>query len=92
MTLTTPKMTVDLDAPNEDNINVKISVTDNRGRMSLNFSKRIKLPGNYTLWTSENEGQERLSIKYLPSEGTKNKVYDELTDLKYTWKVHNYSS
>ena len=85
-------MIVDRKAPNDDNINVRISVSDNRGRMSLNFSKRIKLPANYTLWTSENEGQERLSIKYLPSEGTKIKVVDELTDLTYTWKVRNDSS
>ena len=67
-------------------------MTDNQGKMSLNFSKRIKLPSNYTLWTSENEGQERLSIKYLPSEGTKVKVVDEFTDLTYSWKVRNDSS
>ena len=71
----------------EQKIIVKISNADYKGKMSLQFSKEINLPANYTLWTSENEGRDRLSIKYVPSEETKIYVDDEKTDLAYNWKV-----
>ena len=47
----------------------------------------MRLPSNYTLWTSENEGRERLEIKYLPKLETIEAVIDQNRDLSYKWRV-----
>ncbi len=68
-------------------VTVDISNSDSQGRLRLDFSQRVRLPANYTLWTSENEGRERLEIKYLPNEETIESVIDENRDLSYKWSV-----
>ena len=68
---TPPTLPPENQTDKEEKIIVRISNADYKGKMSLQFSKQIRLPANYTLWTSENEGRERLSLKYLPSEETR---------------------
>ena len=42
-------------------LNVDIEPLDDEGwRFMLNFSQRIFIPANYTSWTNENEGNEKL--------------------------------
>jgi len=49
---------------------VFVDAPDDQGRMTLRFSKFIKLPSNATEWTSGNEGADRISIEFIASETT----------------------
>ena len=55
--------------------------------MDLSFSKYIKLPGNLTKWTSENEGANRIEIEMVQSESTKWMLDDQDLSLEMSWKV-----
>ena len=55
---------------------VKVDSPDYLGEFNVTFvddkgrSNYIKLPRNCSLWTSKNEGKDRINITYMPSEMT----------------------
>ena len=53
-----------------------ISTPDEEGAFDIKFDQLIRLPSNFTEWSNENEGVNRLSLDYHPSEDTQTFLYD----------------
>lgn len=70
-----------------DEVVVKIQSPDSQGRVEVKFSREIRLPTNFTSWTDQNEGAERLRVQYLPTNETKVLVEEMDVYLKCSWKI-----
>ena len=72
---------------------VKVESPDYLGEFNVTFvddkgrSDYIKLHRNCSLWTSKNEGKDRINITYIPSERTKTYLYDQSLKIEMDWKV-----
>lgn len=71
----------------EDDISVSVDPTDNQNLFRVRFSREIALPVNCSSWTSINEGMDRLSVQYQPSQETQTIMYDEDVTIDMFWRV-----
>ena len=53
----------------------------------MQFSREIRLPTNVTSWTDQNEGAERLRVRYLPTQETQELVEEMGVYLNCSWKI-----
>lgn len=53
----------------------------------MKFGRKIRLPANFTKWSSENEGGERLNITFFPSEETQDALPDFDDGIKFGWHI-----
>ena len=74
-------------------IRVKIDKPDYLGEFNIYFrnkvglSEHIALPRNCSLWTNNNEGNDRLKIVFQPSEETLTYLYDQDLEIKMNWSI-----
>lgn len=69
-------------------VTVVIQPPDIEGFFNVVFSQPIRLAANCTKWSNENEGADKLLIEYLPTEATKNFMYDWDIQVQMKWHVH----
>ena len=62
---------------------------DRSGTLTINFSPSLKLPLSCTRWSSDNEGLDRLSIEYKPSDETQTLIYDQDLIIGLDWQVED---
>ena len=79
--------TLEPEEESKELIKVKIDEPDAEGNFNVKFNRDIRLPTNFTQWTSENEGADKLQVEYLPSEETQTFMYDLGIEVKMRWKV-----
>lgn len=51
----------------KEEVVITIETPDVEGKFAIKASKKIRLPANYTSWTDENEGAEKIFVEYLPT-------------------------
>ena len=49
---------------------VRVGRPDAIGQIKIGFNRNVLIPSNYTDWTSEDGGNQRLKIKFFPTEET----------------------
>jgi len=68
---------------------VNVRQPDYYGVLEIEISRSIRLPANYTSWTSSNEGAEMLSIEFVPSNETVFKLREDELAGFFSWSVLN---
>ena len=69
-------------------IRVKIGALSSAGLLTIQFSDKVRLPSNFTKWTSENEGAEFIDVNYFANEESEILFEDLKVKMEFGWKIH----
>ena len=64
-----------------------IEVLEHIGRVLIEFDRAIRVPSNFTEWSSDNEGSDRFALLYNPSYETQTMLYDQDVTNSLKWSV-----